>query len=952
MVPADSMWRGLFQASRRMAAAKLLHQIALCLAFLICLVPGLPSQTRANLEELAQQAEALLTLSERQNYENHAQALDTARQALELWQSAADADGMARAYAMIGRCHLAQNDLPEATENYEKALHLWRELNNLAEQASALIQFSFIENRKGEWGNSISFLTQAQSLIDENQEPAQMGRIASVLGDLFNENGLPESGLAQYQRALDCFRQTPDTRDDAMTIIELGQANYLMGNYPEALNYLLPALAGFAADSIDAAHCSEYLGRVYRAMGNVVVALPYLQSALTVYTRTGNPQEAAQVQALMGECHQQLGSLELARRHYRQALAAFNKLSDRVNQAATYYALGRLELQQQNLSRAEEYLRQSIQITEQLRRVPTSRDLTAAFSATVSNRYEGYIECLMRQHEAHPEQGFVVRAFEMSESARARSLAELLQATGTNLTAGLDPQLAAREKALRQQIRIKEDDRVTLLSRSYSQNEMVGLEAELTRLEEDYKQVERRLRDRYPAYAEMTNSEGWDLQKIQEQVIADDQTVLLEYSLGSERSYVWVVTRDRIVSYPLPARARINEAAQRVYQLLATPPGADTAERLSAAVEDLNRMILLPVAAELNKSRILIVADGALHYIPFQMLPNPLADNQPLVANYEIINAPSASILGALRREAEQRQPATGIAAFGDPVFAANYAQRKEAAGGEQSAAMQAWEIGRWHQALRDLELNGEAFDPSVLQPLFYAKRELANLRSVEAGGDPFIASGFAATREQLLSADLTRYAILHFATHGLLDPKRPENSGLVLSTINREGQTQNGFVGLQDIYGLRAPVDLVVLSACQTALGKEVRGEGLIGITRGFMYAGASSVMASLWKVNDEATAELMRYSYSNMLQKGMTPAAALRAAQNSLRQRPEWQSPYYWAGFTLQGEYRRVIQPAAPASASERYRQVITIGALTLLLGILCWYGYRKLPRPQAAK
>src|SRR5205085_4697147 len=200
---------------------------------------------------------------------------------------------------------------------------------------------------------------------------------------------------------------------------------------------------------------------------------------------------------------------------------------------------------------------------------------------------------------------------------------------------------------------------------------------------------------------------------------------------------------------------------------------------------------------------------------------------------------------------------------------------------------------------------------------------------------------------------DLTQYAILHFATHGLLDPKRPEHSGLLLSTVNREGQAQNGFVGLQDIYGLRAPVDLVVLSACQTALGKDVRGEGLLGLTRGFMYAGASSVMASLWKVDDEATAELMRQAYVNMLQKGMTPAAALRAAQNYIRQRPEWRSPYYWAGFTLQGEYRQIIRPAAATSAAGLYRKGMVIGGLLLLAAVaffVAFLYYRRRQRPQA--
>ena len=330
-------------------------------------------------------------------------------------------------------------------------------------------------------------------------------------------------------------------------------------------------------------------------------------------------------------------------------------------------------------------------------------------------------------------------------------------------------------------------------------------------------------------------------------------------------------------------------------------------------MQEFSQMVLSPVAAELNKQRIIVVADGALNYIPFQILPSPSANNEPLVTSYEVVNAPSASILGQLRQEAARRQtPAKVLAAFGDPVFASNYAQRKETDAGKQLALANQRKMSGGDTPLRDIELNGDSFDPSVIQPLFYAKRELANLREV-AGAETFVATGFDASREKLESADLTKYAILHFATHGILDPKRPENSGLFLSMVNRDGQAQNGFVGLQDIYGLRAPVDLVVLSACRTGLGKDVRGEGLIGLTRGFMYAGASSVVASLWKVDDEATAELMKRFYTNMLQGGMTPAAALRAAQNSIRQEPQWSAPYYWAAFTLQGDYHHVIKATA---------------------------------------
>lgn len=355
-------------------------------------------------------------------------------------------------------------------------------------------------------------------------------------------------------------------------------------------------------------------------------------------------------------------------------------------------------------------------------------------------------------------------------------------------------------------------------------------------------------------------------------------------------------------------------------------------------------MVLAPVAAQLNKRRIIVVADGALNYIPFQFLPSPTGNGERMVAGYEVVNAPSASILGQLRQETTRRQaPAKLLAAFGDPVFASNYALRKDEGAGGLVASLQPPASKDSRHALRDIELKEDSFDPSVIQPLVYAKDELANLRDVARGGETFVAADFDATRERLQSTDLTQYAILHFATHGFLNPKRPEISGLMLSTVTRQGQTQDGFVGLQDIYNLHAPVDLVVLSACRTALGKDVRGEGLIGLTRGFMYAGASSVVASLWKVDDEATAELMKRFYANMLQGKMTPAEALRAAQNSIRQQPRWRSPYYWAAFTLQGEYRQVIK-STPAAATHVYAKIIAVVALlSLFAGAGFWYRRR---------
>jgi CHAT domain-containing protein len=895
------------------------------------------------------EAQALLTLSDLQNNSNHATALVTAQEALSLWQSLADQPGIARGHVQVGICYMAQDILVEAAQHFQQALNIWRNLNNPPEQAESLIMLGFIESRKGDWHSSISYYTQAQGLLDEEAEPAKMGKIAAGIGAAFNENGMPENGAVHYQRALNYYLRTQNPQSVTYALWALGRTYFLQGDFQKAVSYFQQSLATVDENDLWTAPNFQYLGRVYLANNEHATALQYLEPALAAYTKAANPNEAAQVRALIGQVFQQQGRLEPARQYYLHALETFRNLSDQINQAAVFYALGRLELNAGRYELAEDYLRRSVEATENIRRVPTSSDLTAAFSATVYERYEQYIECLMRRHEAQPSRGFAARAFEMSELARARSLAELLRATQTNLLPGLDENLATREKMLRQSLRAKEDQRIQLLAEEGKKKEAAELEATMARLDAEYKQVIKTIRSSHPAFEQLVRPVAWDLKRIQEQVVNDDQTVLLEYSLGADRSHVWVVTRNDFKSYELPAQKHLHGAAQKVYDLLSASPGAATDGELTSATRELGRMVLAPVAAELNKQRIIIVADAELHYIPFQVLPT--ADGEPLIDDHQVINAPSASILGELQQEAARRQPAPkALAAFGNPVFASNYALRRDAVGG-QLAALQLPPIERWRQATRDIELTGDSFELADVQPLHYAKIELNNLRNVASWDETFLAEGFDATRGQLIGTDLTQYAILHIATHGLFDTKRPEKSGFLLSMVDRGGRAQDGFVGLQDIYSLHAPVNLVVLSACRTGLGKDVRGEGLLGLTRGFMYAGASSVVASLWKVDDEATAELMRQFYTNLLAKKMPAAEALRAAQNSIRQTPEWRSPYYWAAFTLQGEHRQIIKSSPAVNVTKLYLQATTGGVLLLMLLAGAGWGYRRC-RLRAAK
>jgi CHAT domain-containing protein len=256
-----------------------------------------------------------------------------------------------------------------------------------------------------------------------------------------------------------------------------------------------------------------------------------------------------------------------------------------------------------------------------------------------------------------------------------------------------------------------------------------------------------------------------------------------------------------------------------------------------------------------------------------------------------------------LRRQSEGRTPNPNlVAVLADPVFNADDPRLIRLGKPAPHAFNETTE--RLTRSLTDVGHSGDG--TITLRRLVFSGREAENIMSAVGSGRALLAVGFQANRELASSSQISRYRIVHFATHGLLDNAHPELSGLVLSMVDEHGKPVNGYLDLQDIYGLDLPVDLVVLSACETALGKEISGEGLVGLTRGFMYAGALRVVSSLWEVNDAATSELMGRFYRAMMKTGMPPAAALRQAQMEMLHTRQWSGPYNWAAFTIQGEWR----------------------------------------------
>jgi CHAT domain-containing protein len=346
----------------------------------------------------------------------------------------------------------------------------------------------------------------------------------------------------------------------------------------------------------------------------------------------------------------------------------------------------------------------------------------------------------------------------------------------------------------------------------------------------------------------------------------------------------------------------------------ATETGRQRTARIAQAdanypklAEHLSQLILAPALDKLGAKRLLIVADGDLLQIPFEVLADPAATSpQPLIVNHEIVSLPSASVLAVQRQELVKRKPAPKqLALFADPVFEQNDERVTAMAGSEDAKA-------KYEIAARDVSLERAVTDAAIggdrskIHRLPFSRAEADAILTFTRRDDSLEALDFDASKSTAMGEELSRYRIVHFATHALLNNDHPELSGIVLSLVDRKGRSIDGFLRLNEIYNLNLSADLVVLSACETGLGKQIKEEGLIGLARGFMGAGAQRVVSSLWKVDDEATAELMGKFYAQMLKEGEPAAAALRHAQLEMSRQNRWRGAYFWAGFQMAGEWQ----------------------------------------------
>lgn len=837
-------------------------------------------------ESEAEQLNALNTAQGRRD------AIAKYEEAATLWQGAGAHDAEAAALINVGHIHEYLAQYQKALEAFSRALTIAREAHYKQGELDAQGDMATVYMDLGDTQKALDLNRQMLLVARELGDRADEGSILSNIGLLY-ENDLHDTktALENYQQALKLFQDVGDRVREGVALNNIGNAYNRAEDFPPALEYFERALAlrRETKNRQGEAATLNNIGTVYLAMQDYRKALDYFTQSNALVHTVG----------------------------YRRGEALT------LNEMAA--ALDHLGSTREAVERMEE----CISIIESVRSDLVGEEERATFLSASDEYYKFYVELLMRLQQQDPAHGYGAAALAASERAHARLLLDQLNEARVNLRQDVDPALLGQERQAQQQINNATHARWELERGQHTDAQLAASQREIDGLLARYQGLEDHIRTSSPRYAALTRPQLLDLAGIQKQAL-DPDTLLVEYSLGEHGGFLWVVSPDSSASFALPPRAAIEKTARRYYELLTaralrvkfeTPEEKRTrieqadAELAKVAVE-LSRQVIGPAAAQLGRKRLLIVADGILHQIPFAALPDPTDPTRPLIVKHEIVNVPSASALAELRRERQGRKVASKtIAVLADPVFEKEDARVRELMKEKSGAASSKAETIKAQssddassdeltRAVREAGVSGEG---SLIPRLPFTRREADAIAALIPAHEREEALDFDASRAVATSDSLGQYRFIHFATHGLLNNDHPELSGVVLSLVDRKGREQDGFLRAGEIFRLKLPVELVVLSGCRTGLGKQAKGEGLIGMTQGFLYAGAARVVVSLWDVNDLATAELMTRFYRSMLgEERRSPAGALRAAQIAVWQDKRWQSPYYWSAFVLQGEPR----------------------------------------------
>jgi CHAT domain-containing protein/tetratricopeptide (TPR) repeat protein len=822
------------------------------------------------------------------NQGNLDEALRHLSEALPLRRAAGDFQGELRTLTVLAGVQQSRGEMQAALDALEQALELSRSVGEDGEM-SVLSTYAQFRRNRGELGDAQELLLKARDYYRRTGNGGYEARVLTHLGTVYRDLG----DLDESQRSFEDGIRLVAGRNpegEAHFLNNLGLTLYLRNDLERALAFCEQALVLARQKNLPAvvAQALGQIGAIHVALGRSEEGLRLLEEELGLRQKNGDRAGEARSLLEIGRARQALGDLDPAAASFGEALALGRQLGNTGLEATCLYRWALLDRQRGDLRQALARVEQALAIIESVRSQVTGEKLRITFLASKRAWYELYIDLRMRLEEAEPGRGHAAAALWASERARARGLLDLIAEGRIDVQEGIAPALKAKEKELgaslswiQQQIGEPESIANPDLARALrTKLDVTG--QELERLGEE-------IRRRHPHYAEVRYPAPLRLEQIQG--LLDERTALLEYFVGEESSYLFAVTRRGLSAHRLPGKAVLAERVRVLRDLL-----EDSSPRLLRRFQKdsagLYALLLGPVAAELARTpELLISPDGPLYLVPFEAL---LTDAETgtsykslpyLLHEHAVSYIPSASVLDGLREPrpalaAGSPRP-KGFVAFGDPVLAVSGsvpAVTRSPVPGPRTGPGTPWAAP---------ELPGSGREVTSIASLYPASEVALYLRE-------------AATEVNVKANPLLLTARrIHFATHGFVDEASPQLSGLLLT--RGPGDGEDGRLQVYEIFNLRLNADLVALSACETGLGEEVSGEGMIGLTRAFLYAGARSLLVSLWLASDQATPDLMTAFYRH-LEEGEGKAEALREAKRERIARGD--DPSRWALFVLTGD------------------------------------------------
>ena len=856
--------------------------------------------------------------------------------AIDLWREIGDPKQEIWMLRLLAYALAADDDVKDSLELLDLALEKARQNNLRREEALSQYQMGLNYFIFNEPQTALEICRQAETLFPDDMEFIEKARLLNGIGSIYEIYADWKTALTYKQKALSLFERVDYQIGRMATLPSLVNLSFQIGDENSAFDYYKQAeiLSKKLGDSFYMGNAKLYAADFYAENGQEDRAIELYLESRSALEKMRYANGVTLVENNLGKLYTSQKKFEAAEQYLNSSLERNRKNRNKFAESETLFNLAKLRRQQNNNVEALKFAAESVEITENLSTKLVNAKLKTAYFSDVFERYEFYINLLMTMNSEFPAENYAERAFEISERSRARRMLENLLLSESDFIKDAPVELVEREKEIRNLLNLKTDKLSDLINFNSEKEEITETESEVFALKTELEELNARLKQTSPIYSAVKNPAALQIAEFQNKIL-DENTVLLEFSLGERESYLWMIGKNDFSAYRLPPREQIESKVRQLRELLAENEKranesiedyqqriAEVEKKYDQTAQNLSRELFGQTAGKLKGKRLILVVDGYLHYFPLSALHLPDSTGvEPILLTNETVNEPSALLLLTQRQNsAKKTKAAADVLIFADPVFSADDSRLTKNDAENTSVRF------RFTDSL------------DSLSRLIASKDESDSILSIVGNTNSDGFSGFDATREKLLETDVSVYKVLHFATHGLINEERPELSGIVLSRFNENGEKLNETIRLQDIYGLNLKNDLVVLSACSTGIGKEIKGEGLMSLNNAFLQSGSKAVISSLWKVDDFATLELMKNFYTEMSEKNVSPSIALRTAKIKLRENPQYESPFYWAAFTFHGDFQN--KPDFSRSQSSSWYFIVLFSLLALGL-IFVGYG-----------